>query len=194
MPLGAFFNLSQAKQDKIIKSAYNEFSKNTYEKASLFLIAQNSQISRASLYCYFKDKEDLYKYLVYNIMKPHIDNVLTQKSNQPFYLAKSLFDYFVSFYKKPEQSFVSTMLKNMNPSTISYFSKDLKNEKICDLILNHKLLNTKSETYIYIISVSILSNMAICLLQYFENIISKKQAIQYFDNTLNILSKSIKGE
>lgn len=195
MPHKAFFNLTQEKQNKIIDCAYKEFSNNTYEKASIFLIAKKSEISRASFYCYFEDKEDIYKYLIDLMMKPYIEEVvLKEKKFAPFYLAKHMFDYFLSFYKTEKANFVITLLKNMNPLNINYFTHNLSLSDIkvpCGLLINKDALSIKNKNDILIISFTILSNMAISLLKYFENEISKKEAKEHFERTLEILEHGI---
>lgn len=64
MPKQTFYNLSQEKKDKITNSAIEEFSCNTFSNASITKIAQNSGISKGSMYQYFEDKKELYKYVL----------------------------------------------------------------------------------------------------------------------------------
>lgn len=52
------------KINNIINNAYEEFSKNTYKKASTNNIVKKAGISRGLLYHYFKDKEELYEFLL----------------------------------------------------------------------------------------------------------------------------------
>lgn len=58
-----FMNLKTEKQDLIIKIAMKEFTKNGYENASTNKIAENSKISKGSLFFYFGSKKKLYTYL-----------------------------------------------------------------------------------------------------------------------------------
>ena len=197
MPHEAFFKLPQEKQNKIISCAYKEFGENLYDKASIFLIAKKANISRASLYCYFTDKEDIFKYLVSLILKPYIENVKHLNSSQPFYVTKQLFDYFMSFYNKPEQKFIIALFKNMTPKNIKFLTSDISTNhlnKPCKLIFFFFLLELKSQYDINIISFTIVSNMALCLIQYFEGIKTKEEACEHFNRTLQILENGIKKE
>ena len=56
-------NVDKEKKIKIINSAMEEFSKNTYEKASTNRIVEKAGISKGSLFNYFKSKKKLYEYL-----------------------------------------------------------------------------------------------------------------------------------
>jgi AcrR family transcriptional regulator len=56
-------NLDEKKKTKIINSAMEEFSKNTYEKASTNRIVEKAGISKGSLFNYFESKKKLYEYI-----------------------------------------------------------------------------------------------------------------------------------
>ena len=59
-----FNNLSSEKQETIIYSAIEEFSQNGYHKASTEKIASNANIAKGSLFHYFKNKKNLYLFIV----------------------------------------------------------------------------------------------------------------------------------
>ena len=50
---------------KIINAAYEVFATASYEKASTNAIVKKAGVSRGLLYHYFKDKKDLYDFLIY---------------------------------------------------------------------------------------------------------------------------------
>lgn len=58
-----FFQLPLEKQHKIINAAYKVFSVNSYKKAPMSEIANESGISKALLFHYFTNKKELYMYL-----------------------------------------------------------------------------------------------------------------------------------
>lgn len=64
MPSQTFFNLDKEKQSKLIDAAMNEFIKVAYPEVSINKIIMNAKIPRGSFYMYFKDKEDLFEYLM----------------------------------------------------------------------------------------------------------------------------------
>jgi len=55
--------IDEKKKIRILNSAMEEFSKNTYEQASTNRIVEKAGISKGSLFNYFKSKQMLYEYL-----------------------------------------------------------------------------------------------------------------------------------
>lgn len=73
-------NLNIEKKIKIINSAMEEFSKNTYEKASTNRIVEKAGISKGSLFNYFQSKKKLYDYIkIFSIVE--IADAIVQKVN-----------------------------------------------------------------------------------------------------------------
>lgn len=62
-------DITHPKVHKIINCAFEVFSKNDLEKASTNQIVKLAGISRGLLYHYFKDKQDLYDFLIFIAMK-----------------------------------------------------------------------------------------------------------------------------
>lgn len=58
-----FFELPIEKQNRIINAAYKVFSQNSYKKAPMSEIADESGISKALLFHYFTNNLELYLYL-----------------------------------------------------------------------------------------------------------------------------------
>jgi len=73
MPKDTFFNLDKAKQKRIFEAAVDEFSQRRFSEASINQVVKNAGISRGSFYQYFKDKEDLYLYVLKQIGKEKLD-------------------------------------------------------------------------------------------------------------------------
>lgn len=67
MPKSTFFNLPVEKREHIFDHALTEFSCHPYEQASLSVIVSNAGIAKGSMYQYFADKKDLYKYVVHQV-------------------------------------------------------------------------------------------------------------------------------
>ena len=73
-------NIDEEKKIRIINSAMEEFSKNTYNKASTNRIVENAGISKGSLFNYFKSKEKLFEALeIFSIKE--ISNTIVEKLN-----------------------------------------------------------------------------------------------------------------
>lgn len=64
-----FFKLPLEKQRRIMNAAYKVFSGNSYKKASMSEIADESGISKALLFHYFINKKELYVYLWTNAIE-----------------------------------------------------------------------------------------------------------------------------
>lgn len=64
MPTSTFFKLPEDKQKNIIEIAFQEFSENVYEKASIRNIIAKADISIGSFYRYFGSKDELYLFLI----------------------------------------------------------------------------------------------------------------------------------
>src|SRR5690554_2370924 len=75
MPKSTFFNIDQFKRDRIIENAIKEFANNHYDKASINKIIKESDIAKGSFYQYFKNKQDLYNYLIDLIREKKLEYV-----------------------------------------------------------------------------------------------------------------------
>lgn len=64
MPTETFLNLQDEKRNKFIEIAVDEFSAHDYQSASISKIVARAGIAKGSLYQYFKDKRDLYNFLL----------------------------------------------------------------------------------------------------------------------------------
>lgn len=71
-------DVKNEKVDKIIRAAFEVFALNDMEKASTNSVVKKAGISRGLLYHYFKDKQDLFDFLVYFSVK---EMVTTMKEN-----------------------------------------------------------------------------------------------------------------
>ena len=63
MPSKTFFNLPQKKRTRIINAAIGEFSKMHYTKVTIDNIVNKAEIPKGSFYQYFKNKNDIYKFI-----------------------------------------------------------------------------------------------------------------------------------
>ncbi|MED5369632.1 MAG: TetR/AcrR family transcriptional regulator [Myxococcota bacterium] len=65
MPKQTFFNLPEPKRERILEQAVLEFSTQPYAQASLSAIVSRCGISKGSIYQYFDNKLDLYRWLIF---------------------------------------------------------------------------------------------------------------------------------
>ncbi len=73
MPKDTFDNLSEEKKKRIFDAAVGEFAQRRFSEASINQIVKNAEISRGSFYQYFKNKEDIYLYVLKQIGKEKLD-------------------------------------------------------------------------------------------------------------------------
>ena len=72
LPSSTFLNLAPEKQEKLLSAAVREFTERPYNEVSINRIVREAGIPRGSFYMYFRDKEDLFHYL----MEESIDEML----------------------------------------------------------------------------------------------------------------------
>ena len=58
-----FFSLPQEKQQRILNAGFRVFSENSYKKSPMSEIAEEAGISKALLFHYFRNKQELYLFL-----------------------------------------------------------------------------------------------------------------------------------
>jgi AcrR family transcriptional regulator len=64
LPTDTFRNLSDDKRNRILDAAIEEFAAHPYHRASVGRIVERAEIPKGSLYQYFCDKKDLYRYIL----------------------------------------------------------------------------------------------------------------------------------
>ncbi|WP_445506166.1 TetR/AcrR family transcriptional regulator [Niallia sp. 03190] len=102
MPTPTFFNLSENKKNLIIKAAVDEFFEKGYEKMSIAKMIDKAKIPRGSFYQYFEDKQDLYTFIIINIIgsKKHSYFENSNIDEMDFLdIIKELFVRGINFYK-----------------------------------------------------------------------------------------------
>ena len=125
MPSDTFLNLPKEKQNKILDSAILEFSHNDYEVVSINKIIYNANIPRGSFYMYFKDKEDLYTYIL-NSYRKRLDDLvfsLLEEENGDFLLiSEKIYDKIIFFCENDEDRFLfEKFFKNLRFSEENKF-------------------------------------------------------------------------
>ena len=118
MPSETFSNLTKEKKERLINASIEEFSNNLYNNASINRIIKNARIPRGSFYMYFKDKEDLYFYLLNIYKEEHLGRLrrfLEENEKDPLKGFKELFLFIVNNLLEEENSlFFEKMILNMD--------------------------------------------------------------------------------
>lgn len=91
----SFFHLSEDKRAAIINAAFRVFSQNGYKKSPMNEIAEEAGISKSLLFYYFKNKKELYLFLV----KYSADVTRQEMIRQKCFEKDNFFDAFISGLK-----------------------------------------------------------------------------------------------
>ncbi len=148
MPKETFYNLNEEKKEKIEKAIINEFSRNSFEKASISNIIEEAKIPRGSFYQYFDDKEDAVKYIIekfMNIQKQRIEAIIHQNKGDIFKTSIDIFEYIVNEnIKEDDMQLCKNIFQKLKEENISILEEVRKeaskryneNAKIDEEILN----------------------------------------------------------
>ncbi len=93
-------------RDRIINSAVINFSLNGFDKARMEDIAMNADVSKGTLYLYFKSKEDLFYAICQNNIKKlkiQLDELFSQSKEDLLNNAEIFYDSFQDMVKDDEQ-------------------------------------------------------------------------------------------
>ena len=98
MPTKTFLRLPAEKQARLLDAAWAEFTRVSYADTSINNIVKDAGISRGSFYQYFADKDDLFAYLLKDIIDQLTEayhHLLDQVHGDPFQLQLVSYDQFV---------------------------------------------------------------------------------------------------
>lgn len=127
----SFYSLEIEKQDKIINSAMYIFAKNGYKKAYMSEIANRAEITKPTLFYYFKTKLNLYEYLV-DVCSQYIEGMVEVES-------VGNIDFFEGIVKLSTKKFAALQLR---PSitrfmTSLYFEQDPEVQAVKNKYIEH---------------------------------------------------------
>ena len=99
MPTSIFFNLRPEKQERLLTAAAREFAAQPFHEASINSMIRAAGIPRGSFYMYFRDKEELFQYLVRESTEPLLlafRELLTRSGGDLFDAIPGLCEYLQS--------------------------------------------------------------------------------------------------
>jgi AcrR family transcriptional regulator len=119
MPKDLFFSIDQGKKNRIIEAAMKEFSSQMYENSSINQIIKEAEISRGSFYQYFKDKDDLYYFMIKTLVNStaftFLKQVVEKKPQDIFAVYQALFAYNLQLLSEQKyMAFFMHMYLGMN--------------------------------------------------------------------------------
>lgn len=201
MPTQTFFNLQQDKQHKIIDASIKEFSKYSFYDASINRIIKEGSISRGSFYQYFKNKEDLFIYILdlykYKVFKSITNNIGTNKYDI-FELLILMYDFIsIEALNSEDKEFIITTISNMDMKLTHHLMDFLNvedlNKEICHcnsmLNMDNLIISTKTDIMnLHDILISIMMNQFIIL---FKNIDNKENCREDLINKFNLIKYGV---
>ncbi|WP_313802025.1 TetR/AcrR family transcriptional regulator [Cytobacillus sp.] len=205
MPTQTFFNLSEDKKKLIIDAAVDEFFENGYEKMSIAKMINKARIPRGSFYQYFEDKQDLYTFIIINIVgsKKHSYFENSNFDKMKFLdIMKELFVSGVNFYKdEPKLASIATEFLNIKDlelkRNILGDSQKLGHEFFKNLIENRKSRGEISkdidtEMLIYFIN-TINSSFVEYFIEHKNLTIENNDLLIYLDKMLFLLNNGLQS-
>jgi len=190
MPSERFNRLPDEKKQRIIEKCFEEFSNNNYKDASLSKLVKELQIAKGSIYKYFKNKEDVYFYLIEKASSTKLNHI--EKQIRKNYTPESDLLWATIFEGNifdVENKLIAKFLIRVLDDNNDYFEFDMR-EKILlrsyDLIFNYvetQQRNNKLRTDIDVLTIThfintIVSNVGILLARK-----SKQELNEYLDNS-----------
>lgn len=83
MPKPTFHNLPPEKRERIVQLAIDEFAEHPYRQASLSRLVTRAGIAKGSIYQYFENKFDLYRWLVLDVLSRRKQEYMEQHAGPP---------------------------------------------------------------------------------------------------------------
>lgn len=181
----AFSKLKPEKQKRILNAAFNEFSLNTFDKVSVFQIAKNANISRASFYCYFEDKKDVYFYLLSKFKDELFGSIAnTEENYDPFDISLKTFSVLAECKGTDMQPFIEKLLINMNPSAQNIFVPTVKmTDKAKQKIDFSKYPSVSGNEFVTLFDM-LFYGLSRKLTYYYQNNISREQINKEFEKII----------
>lgn len=198
MPKSTFFNLKQEKIEKIEKALIKEFSRNSFEQASISNIIREAKIPRGSFYQYFEDKEDAIKYVIKKfIILEHnkIYNFLLETKGDIFEVAVKIYDDTVDIaLNKGHLKLIKNILQELRKNNINIFDNhcEIENRKQIDQIINTESLNIEKQDdlkYIMKILTTVTRTRA---MEVISNKLLKEEGREELIREIEILKKGMK--
>ncbi|WP_273326335.1 TetR/AcrR family transcriptional regulator [Vallitalea guaymasensis] len=133
----AFNKIKKEKQDKIINSAMEEFSKYGYEKASTNNIVANANISKGLLFHYFSNKQGLFDFLI-NYSFEVMINEINEKVN---WEEMDIFDRLKEIFM------IKMKVSRKYPRIFHFFNIILEYKSVEEIMKEERVSNLLSKIY-----------------------------------------------
>lgn len=147
MPKQTFYSIEEGKRKRIVDAFLIEFSTHTYDDASVSNVVRKLEIAKGSIYQYFEDKLDVFKYLIGECVKVKMAYI--------GHLAREDYDDFWTYFRElyihgchfdrdhPKEShFLHSLTQNLNSPSV----KDVYNEMLQQTVAGFEAMIRKEIT------------------------------------------------
>lgn len=193
MPYNAFYKLEQNKQNIILNQAKIEFSNYLFEEASINRIIKEINIPRGSFYLYFKNKEDLYFYMLDTVFEKN-NNIYKEKSLKHNKDIKKIFiDLFEHALQQTEENkkLIKNIFINFNTNHALKMLPINKDKMVLKLDLfdfsKYDINEHDKHLIIHIIDTLLIQSISFA----FKNIEEKDKIKEIFIKEINIILNGI---
>lgn len=152
MPKQTFFNLKEDKKEKIEKALIKEFSRNSFEKASISNIILEANIPRGSFYQYFEDKEDAIYYIIDKYLekeKNKIYQYLLRNKGDIFETAVNIYEDMAKITERDEnERLFKNILQEVKKNNINIFGECkemLRSKRTIEKMINKEELKIEND-------------------------------------------------
>lgn len=193
MPTQAFFELDADKKQSLIEAAVQEFASLPYEKVSMFKIAQNAGVSRSGLYYYFKDKEDIYRYITEQLYQPFVELIQENPRLDPFALSRDFFIFFARYKNTEREALLRQTLYNvrsMEMQTLLSHMQPMRSENPLEnllSIIDRSSLKITSADECMLLHILVQTVSVRMLFAYLGDDLTYEQALERLDQSFDLL-------
>ena len=196
MPKDTFFNLKEEKKEKIERALINEFSRVSFEQASVSNIIAEAKIPRGSFYQYFEDKEDAIKYVIQKFIQiehKKMNQLLIDSNKDIFEAIYKYYNYMIESTENDNLRLIRNIFQELRKNNISIFEvkEEMKNKEDIHKLINMDKLNLEKEEDIkYFLKILTTITRAIAS-EVITKKISKEEGIRTIKKELEILRKGM---
>lgn len=205
MPTKTFYNLDESKSKIIIDAAIKEFSRVGFDDSSIKNIVEEAKIPRGSFYQYFKDKEDLYLFVMYKIgneKRKSFKKLLKENNGDIFASFKVIFqeefkNYGDNTYHNLFKNFFSESKYSMREkiNAKKYFdNKNVNHHHEVMMLINKDLYKVTDEDTLKMLMRTMFSSMQHMIMQAGHQHLSEEEVMKKFNKLIDLLKYGILKE
>lgn len=124
------------KKQKVIETARKLFTEKGYKKVSMDEIALGSSVTKRTIYCYFKDKEELFRFFI-------VEELIKMKE-----IVEEIDQKNISFFDKTHSTLYELLKYKKNNQFLNMIAKEASEIKTIAAIHYSKMINEHIEGYI----------------------------------------------